>query len=195
VGVAASKPFAACLQSNFVRIGSMMTSMEPMRVVAALMVFNVLALSLVASWYVAPGLASLPRERALIPVILVHLIRPISLWTLVPGVIVSADMPQAWARSTAIGDVLATALALAAAFALRCRARWALGLVWAFNIVGLADAIKNGIFAAHARVIPHMGAAALVPSYGVPLLLVSHGLVFWLLLRPASRAGSPPVPT
>jgi hypothetical protein len=163
--------------------------MEPIAVVASHMIFNVLAMSLVASWYVAPKLASLPRERALVPLILVHLVRPISMWTMVPGVIVSEDMPQAWARSTVIGDLLATALALVAVLALRRRASWAIGAAWVFNVVGLVDAAKNGIYAAKTGAIPHMGAAALIPSYGVPLLFVTHGLVFWLLLRkPAGAA-------
>jgi hypothetical protein len=32
-------------------------------------------------------------------------------------------------------------------------------------------------------VAPHMGAAVLIPAFGVPLLLVDHALVFVLLVR------------
>jgi hypothetical protein len=67
----------------------------------------------------------------------------------------------------------------------------AIAVVWVFNVVGALDALKNGIYAAKLGVIAHMGAAALVPSYGVPILLVSHGLVFWLLLRRAEHPTPP----
>ena len=154
-----------------------------MPVMAAQAAFNVLVLSLIAIWYVAPRLAQQPVERALVPLLFVHLVRPISLWTLVPGQIVSTDLPPAWAWSTAIGDLIATALALASIVALRRGTRFAIPLVWLFNIVGLLDAVKNGILAARAGVPAHMGAAALIPAYAVPVLLVSHGMIFWLLRR------------
>lgn len=157
--------------------------MQALHVVAPQMIFNVLVLSLITKWYVAPKLASLPRERALVPMLFIHLVRPISMWTLVPGVIVASDMPLAWSRSTAIGDLTAAALAFACIFALRRRASFAIRLVWVFNVLGLLDVLKNAAMAARMDVLPHMGAAALIPAYGVPFLLVSHGVVFWLLLR------------
>lgn len=157
--------------------------MEPVPTTASIVIFNVVGLSLIAAWYVAPKLAALPRERALVPLLLVHLLRPVSMWTTVPGVIVSPELDQTWARSTAIGDAIAALLALVAVIALRRRAGCAIGAVWVFNVVGFADVLKNGIFAAKQGVMPHMGALALVPSYGVPCLLVTHAMVFWLLLR------------
>jgi hypothetical protein len=150
-------------------------------VLAFQLFFNVMVWSLVARWYVAPRLARLPLHEALVPPIFVHLVRPISLWTTVPGVVVHDSMPQGWATSTAVGDLIATALAVASLFALRRRMARAIHLVWIFNLVGFLDAIKNGILAARWGVVPHMGAAVIIPSYGVPVLLVSHGIVFWLL--------------
>jgi hypothetical protein len=149
------------------------------------LVFNVCVLTLVARWYVAPRLARLPRHEALVPPILVHLVRPISLWLLVPGVVVRETLDRSWALSTAAGDLVATALALAAVLALRRGHQAGVALAWVFNfnVVGLLDALKNGAFAARLGVPPHMGPAVLVPAYPVAALLVSHGLVFWLLLR------------
>lgn len=169
----------------------MPATMQPVPVVASLVIFNVAVLTSIARWYVVPRLARRPRHEALVPLLLVHLIRPISMWTLVPGVIVHPTLPQAWAWSTAIGDLIATGLAIAGVLALRRRARMAIAVVWVFNVVGALDALKNGIYAAKLGVIAHMGAAALVPSYGVPILLVSHGLVFWLLLRRAEHPTPP----
>jgi hypothetical protein len=156
------------------------------QVLAIQLAFNVVALSLIARWYVVPRLAAMPRDRALVPLLCVHFIRLISMWTTVPGVIVSPDMPQDWARSTAIGDAVAVALALAAITLLRRGARSAIAVVWVFNVAGLLDAIKNGVLAARMGVPEHMGAAVIIPAYGVPFLVVSHGLIFWLLRRKAS---------
>ncbi len=163
--------------------------MQATQVLAIQLGFNVVALSLCARWYVAPRLASMPRERALVPLLCIHFIRLISLWTTVPGVVVSSHMPLAWARSTAIGDAAAVALSLTSVLLLRRGARPAIAFVWVFNVVGFLDAIKNGVLAAIMDVPQHMGAAVLVPAYGVPFLLVSHGLIFWLLTR--RRLASP----
>ena len=58
-------------------------------------------------------------------------------------------------------------------------------MVWVFNLWGTADlfyAFYQGLIGV--RIKPgHLGAAYLIPTAVVPLLLITHGLVFRLLLR------------
>jgi hypothetical protein len=64
-------------------------------------------------------------------------------------------------------------------------------LVWLFNLVGITDllfAMYNG--AVTGLPFFHLGVAWLLLTFYVPLLLVSHVIVFWLLLRAAPSAPS-----
>jgi hypothetical protein len=145
---------------------------------------SLIALSLVARWYIAPMLVKLSPKVALPPLILIHMVRPVSLWLLVPGVIVQPTIPASFATGTAYGDLLAAGLALVAALLVRGERPGAIAATWIFNLVGLGDALKNCGVGMLTRAPAHMGAGVLIPAYGVPVLLVSHGLIFYLLLRP-----------
>jgi hypothetical protein len=154
--------------------------------------FAITAYALVARWYIVPLLLKHPLRVSLPPLLLVHLVRPISLWLLVPGVIVDSGIPTSFATGTAYGDLLATVLALVAAVLVRKERRGAIAAAWIFNIVGVTDALRNCVSGMMTQAPAHMGAAVLVPAYGVPLLLVSHALMFYLLVlhrRGAARSG------
>jgi hypothetical protein len=101
---------------------------------------------------------------------------------LVPGV-VSPDLPGAFARPAAYGDLIAAALALLALAALP--SRLGIVLVWVFNLWGSADllyAFYQGLIGV--RLQPgQLGATYFIPTVVVPLLLITHGLVFRLLLQ------------
>ena len=84
---------------------------------------------LVAKWYVTPRLASLPRQAALQPLLVLHATRHMGMVFLVPTVVGSA-LPAAFAVPAAYGDLLAGLLALATLVALRARAPIALPLAW-----------------------------------------------------------------
>jgi len=76
-------------------------------------------------------------------------------------------------------------LALAASIALSGRASLASLLVWLFNLWGAADllfAFYQGQFGVSldARML---GAAFFIPTALVPPLLITDGLIFWLLVR------------
>ena len=151
-----------------------------------------LAYTLVAIWYVLPALAGRPLRAALPPLILPHLVRPVSLWLLAPGVVVQPSLPWTFAVGTAYGDLVATGLALIAISLLRVEARGAVMAAWIFNVVGLLDALRNCLVGMRLQAPLHMGAAVFVPAYGVPLLLVTHVLIFKLLLdhRRTTRGAS-----
>ena len=63
--------------------------------------------------------------------------------------------------------------------------RWSftVPLVWIFSLWGTIDLLYANVNAIRLDIDPgEFGAAYYIPTVWVPLLLVSHGLVFWLLL-------------
>lgn len=148
------------------------------------------AWGIVAGRYIWPALRSQPRAAALRPLLLLHAFRFVGLAFLIPGV-VSPDLPAAFARPAAYGDLATAILALLAIAALR--SRLGIILVWAFNILGSADLLhafyqgnRTGIGLAPGL----QGAAYFIPTVLVPLLFITHGLVFRLLLKRESAAMS-----
>jgi hypothetical protein len=77
-------------------------------------------------------------------------------------------------------------LALLAAFMLRLRPGWALPFVWVFNLVGIID-LLYALYEGALIGLPtyHLDVYWLIPTNYVPLLLVSHVIIFWFLLRVA----------
>ncbi len=145
-----------------------------------------LAASIVAAtFWVWPKLRTMNQADALIPLVAPHMfLRFIGLSFLVPGV-VSPALPAAFAAPAAYGDLVAGVLAIAATVSLAKRARWAIGLVWIFNLWGAAD-LLNAMYLGNvqAQIEPGtLGAAFYIPTAIVPPLLVTHALVFLLLLR------------
>lgn len=145
--------------------------------------FSFVVWGIVTYQYVWPALRSQPRANALRPILLLHSFRFVGLAFLVPGV-VSPELPIAFAGPAAYGD-LATAILALLAFATR-RSPLGIILVWAFNLLGTADLLhafyqgnRTGLGLAPGL----QGAAYFIPTVLVPLLLITHGLVFRLLLK------------
>jgi hypothetical protein len=143
-----------------------------------------IAFGIVARLYIWPQLRVMSLREALIPLVVVHTFRFVGLSFLVPGV-VSPSLPLGFAAPAAYGDLVAAILAVVATLTLSVRVSWALPLVWIFNVWGAADllhAIYQGQI--HFRIGPgSLGASFFIPTLVVPPLLVTHGLIFWLLLR------------
>jgi hypothetical protein len=151
-------------------------------IIVANISLSLLTFSLIARWYVVPVLERLSWEKALEPLLLLHTFRHIGLMFLAPGA-VKSSLPTAFAGPAAWGDLLAAILAFVAIFSLRSHKSWAPLSVWVFNIQGsldLAYALAQGVANSAAS---GMGAAFWIPSVLVPALLVSHVLVFWLLVQ------------
>src|SRR5262249_25257826 len=146
------------------------------------------AWGIVATQYLWPALRNLPTARALRPILLLHSFRFVGLAFLVPGV-VSPDLPAAFAGPAAYGDLAAAVLSLLALAALPSRI--GIGLVWVFNVWGAADllyAFYQGMIGVGIKP-GELGAAYFIPTAIVPLLLITHVLVFRLLL--SGNGGSP----
>ena len=134
-----------------------------------------------------PALRERPRAEALRPLLLLHAFRFVGLVFRVPGV-VSPDLPLGFARPAAYGDLATSILALLALATLRSP----LGtpVVWVFNIVGTIDLLNAFYQANRLGMDPGLqGAAYFVPTVVVPLLLVTHFLVFCILLRRDAAVG------
>jgi hypothetical protein len=135
--------------------------------------------ALVVGSLLKPWLKSKPASQALVWLILPHAFRHIGLVFLVPGV-VSESLPGGFATPAAYGDLVAGLLALVAIFALRSGLAAAPLLVWIFNIVGTVDLI-NAL--RHSEAIGSLDAAWFIPTFFVPLLLVTHVTIFSTLVK------------
>jgi hypothetical protein len=143
--------------------------------------FSFIAWGMVAARYVWPELRLRQRAEALRPLLILHSFRFIGLAFLVPGV-VSPDLPSAFARSAAYGDLIAAILALLSLISLPS----ASGVVtaWIFSLWGTADLFNAFYQANHAGLIAgQLGATYFIPTFIVPLLLITHGLGFRILLQ------------
>jgi len=141
---------------------------------------SVIVFGLLARWFLAPWLRSLSQHQALFWLTLPHVFRYVGLAFLVPGLVVH-PLPGYFAIPAAYGDLAASLLALLALLALRAQWRWAIALVWIFNVVGTLD-LLNAL--RHAEVVPLFGAVWFIPTFLVPLLLVTHFMIFIWLLKP-----------
>ncbi len=142
-------------------------------------VMSLVVWGLIAKWLLAPWLEKMSQHQALFWLTLPHAFRHIGMVFLVPGV-VAQPLPNAFAMPAAYGDLAAGVLALLALIALRTGWAGAVALVWLFNIVGTVDFL-NAL--RHVEVAPAFGAAWYIPTFLVPVLLVTHFMIFVRLLR------------
>jgi hypothetical protein len=137
-----------------------------------------------AAWhYIWPALRGRPSPEDLKPILLLHGFRFLGLAFVVPGV-VSTELPATFAQPVAYGDFITAILALLALAALGTRA----GTVatWVFNIFGTAD-LLFGFYQGAVISLPDkpglLGAGYFILFAYVPLLFITHGLAFRILLR------------
>jgi len=117
-------------------------------------------------------------------------LRFIGLSFIVPGV-VSSRLPAAFAVPAAWGDFVSGLLAIIATVALSKRVAWATVIVWLFNIWGAADLLFAFVQGARVQLDPGaLGAAFFIVTAIVPPLLVTHALIFRLLVSRHGRAGA-----
>ena len=143
--------------------------------------FSLVAWGVVTARYIWPKLRLRERAEALRPLLVLHSFRFIGLAFLVPGV-VSPDLPSAFAHPAAYGDIIAAILALFSLLLLRSAA--GVAAAWIFSLWGSADILNAFYQANHAGLLAgQLGAAFFLPTVIVPLLLITHGLAFRILLQ------------
>lgn len=140
---------------------------------------SIVAWGVVARLMWSPWLRRQSTEDALFFLTLPHAFRHVGMVFLVPGV-VDRPLPSAFAGPAAYGDLLTGVLAIGALLALKSGWKGKLALVWLANMVGTIDLLSA---LRHTDVAPLFGAAWYIPTFLVPLLLVTHFMSFARLLR------------
>jgi hypothetical protein len=143
--------------------------------------------------YILPKLRSMGRVEAQRAIATLHSFRFFGLVFIVPGV-VGPNLPAAFATFAAYWDFATGVLAILALLTVRIRPLFWLFVV-AFNLVGAADlildyyhAIQNGLPA----VAGQMASTYVIPIIYVPLLMITHVVALYWLMRPASKAARVP---
>ena len=147
---------------------------------------SVVVFGIVAVWYVWPYLTKFSRNSALIPLLFVQVPRYVGMTLLVAG-IVDPKLSREFLSNAAYGDLLAAALAFASIFALRGNWRIAIPLVWVANTWGFLD-LLNGVRGVLRLNVPSFNLATFwyVYTFYAPLVIVSHLMTFWILIRAKS---------
>ena len=138
--------------------------------------------------YGLPWLRSMDRVAAHRAIATLHSFRFFGLVFIVPGV-VSPDLPADFAVFAAYGDVATGVLAMLALLTARIRQ-----LFWpfvvAFNVVGTVELIIDYYHAIQADLPAHaglFGATYAIPIIYVPLLMITHIVAFYFLMRPHQK--------
>ncbi len=153
--------------------------MDPLTIFLIQLLMSLLVWVLAARYLALAPLDRLTAVTALSLLLIPHMLRHLGLVFLVPGV-VEPSMPGFFANTAGYGDLAAAAVAIIAFLSLQWRWPSAFVIVAIANLVGIAD-LANAL--RQAEVIPHFGAAWYVPTFYVPLLLVTHALMIRVLYR------------
>ena len=164
--------------------------MNPRAAFGLSILMSLLSSAAAAVLFAWPCLRSGNSEQALIWLVAPHMfLRFIGISFLVPGV-VSASLPKAWSAPAGYGDLIAGILAIIATVAMAERAAWAILAVWVFNVWGAGDLLFAFYKGARVRLEPgSLGAAFYVITAIVPPLLVSHALIFAVLMQKGAASG------
>ena len=152
--------------------------------------FGLAVWGVVAWHYIWPALRERPSPGNLKPILLLHAFRFLGLAFVVPGV-VSPELPAAFAQPVAFGDLIAAILALLALSTFGTPAGPM--VTWVFNTFGTADllfAFYQGSRISLPDTQGLLGAGYFILTAYVPLLLITHGLAFRILLR--TKVVAPP---
>ncbi len=139
--------------------------------------------------YIMPRLKAMEQVAAHRAIATLHSFRFFGLVFILPDV-VGPHLPASFATFAAYGDLATGVLAMLALLTIRIRPLfWS--FVVAFNIVGIVDIILDYYHATQVglpAVAGQLGAGYAIPVIYVPLLMITHVVAFYLLLRPKPRS-------
>ena len=118
-----------------------------------------------------------------------HSFRFFGLVFVIPGV-VGPNLPADFATFAAYGDFATGVLAVLALLTVRTRPLFSLFVV-AFNLVGAADILidyYHGNQVDLPALAGELGATYAIPIIYVPVLMITHVIAFYLLLRPQAQS-------
>src|ERR1700730_15424082 len=139
--------------------------------------------------YILPRLKSMDRVEAQRAIATLHSFRFFGLVFILPGV-VGSNLPAGFAALAAYGDLATGVLAILALLAVRIRPLFWLFVV-AFNLVGATDIILDYYHAIQVglpALAGELGATYAIPIIYVPVLMITHFVAFYLLVRPQPKA-------
>jgi hypothetical protein len=137
--------------------------------------------------YIWPKLKSMDRVEAHRAIATLHSFRFFGLVFMLPGVV--GNLPAGFATFAAYGDFATGLLAILALLTVRIRPLYWLFVV-AFNLMGVVDLIVDYYHAIQfdlPAIAGQLGATYAIPIIYVPLLMITHVVAFYLLLRPQGR--------
>jgi len=147
------------------------------------------------AWLLCFGTYILPRLKAMDPVeaqraiATLHSFRFFGLVFLLPGV-VGPNLPASFATFAAYGDFATGILAILALLTVRMRPLFWL-FVAAFNVVGISDLIIDYYHATQIglpALAGELGATYAIPILYVPLLMITHVVALYWLVRSQPKA-------
>ena len=164
--------------------------MPPQIIFQLQLVLGYVACLLCFSAYIFPRLKRMDPVDAQRAIATLHSFRFFGLVFILPG-IVGPNLPAGFATFAAYADFATGVLAMLALFTVRVRP-----LFWffvaAFNLVGVSDlivdyyhAIKLGL----PELAGQLGATYAIPIIYVPMLMITHVVALYFLLRPRVSEG------
>jgi hypothetical protein len=139
--------------------------------------------------YILPRLQAMDRVAAQRAIATLHSFRFFGLVFILPGV-VGPNLPAAgFATFAAYWDLATGVLAMLALLTVRIRPLFWV-FVAAFNLVGIIDLILDYYHAIQVglpALAGQLGATYAIPIIYVPLLMITHVVAFYLLLRPEPK--------
>ena len=159
--------------------------MSPETIFRIHLVLGYVAWLLCFSVYILPWLKSMERFAAQRAIATLHSFRFFGLVFILPGV-VGPNLPASFTVFAAYGDFVTGLLALLALLTARIRPLfWT--FVVAFNVAGITDIIVDYYHATLANlpaIAGQLGATYAIPIIYVPLLMITHVVaLYWLLRR------------
>ena len=139
--------------------------------------------------YILPRLRLMDRVEAQRAIATLHSFRFFGLVFILPGV-VGANLPSGFAVFAAYGDFATGVLAILALLTVGIRPLFWLSVV-GFNLMGAADIIidyYHGNQVGLPALAGELGATYAIPIIYVPLLMITHFVAFYWLVRPRPKA-------
>jgi hypothetical protein len=163
--------------------------MSPQAIFQIQLVLGYVACLLCFGSYFLPRLKSMERFDAQRVIATMHSFRFFGLAFIVPGV-VGTNLPAPFATFAAYGDFATGVLAILALLSGRIRPLFWFFVV-AFNVVGATDILVDYYHAIRLglpEVAGQLGATYVIPIIYVPMLMITHAVALYWLVRPRTRA-------
>jgi hypothetical protein len=163
--------------------------MSPETLFRIQLVFGYVAWLLCFGSYVWPWLKAMDRLEAHRAIATLHSFRFFGLVFILPGV-VGPNLPASFATFAAYGDFATGVLAILALLTVRIRPLFWLFVV-AFNLMGTIDLVVDyydAIRVGLPEVAGELGAMYAIPILYVPVLMITHVVALYWLVRPEPKA-------